>query len=208
MFAIEQRSTPGVIGFCGIVHLAVYHPPRGACRSAQTLGMAESMQANDQAEVFEWVCQFGIPNLPDNWVIGITLSSVPIENWFYRRNKLKPESLRLNVNVPAYGHWCVQLERHDGLFQVQWRAQDDLRIESQQLKYQKLMAWPRLIGLQAFPHLIAGVENCLGVEFMRHADVGARLLEPEKLLANEPLRNWLSPCADSFGCFMQQCGDE
>ncbi|WP_339470346.1 hypothetical protein [Pseudomonas capeferrum] len=33
---------------------------------------------------------------------------------------------------------------------MQWRPNDDLRVESQQLRYRKLIQWPRLHSLMAF----------------------------------------------------------
>jgi len=39
----------------------------------------------------------------------------------------------------------------------------------------------------------------LDLRFLRHANFGARLLEPEALSCNSKIRQWLSPCADTFG---------
>lgn len=161
--------------------------------------VAANMPMDVRLEVSDWIAQFGLVDPPENWVIRVTLSNSPIEHWFYKRNKLKPESLWLDLTVPAYGLWHVQLDRHDGLFQVQWRANDDQRVESQQLKYRRLVAWPRLNGLNGFPRLAMDIEQCLGVHFLRHANVGARMLSPKTLLENGGFVRWISPCADAVG---------
>jgi hypothetical protein len=150
-----------------------------------------------------WASSIGLDELPNGWVLRFTLSTVPIENWFYRRNKLKPDSIQLTLSVPDYGLWVAQLERHDELFQVQWRTGDDLRVQSQQLKYTRLVAWPRLQSLEEFPKLVSAIEPCIGIRFIRHADVGARMLDSKLLTSNPTLRNWLSPCVDTVGCLMR-----
>jgi len=50
-----------------------------------------------------------------------------------------------------------------------------------------------------FPLLVEQLQQCLEVTFLRHANIGARLLEPEALARNPELRQWLAPCADTFG---------
>lgn len=76
---------------------------------------------------------------------------------------------------------------------------DDLRIEWEQLRNRKLIKWPRLSSLMDFPLLAGQLEQCLDVRFLRHANFGARLLEPEALWCNYKIRQWLAPCADTFG---------
>lgn len=50
-----------------------------------------------------------------------------------------------------------------------------------------------------FPQLIGSLERTLEVSFLPHADIGARLLEPEALASNPELRQWLAPCASNLG---------
>ncbi|MCD5977961.1 hypothetical protein [Pseudomonas quasicaspiana] len=149
-------------------------------------------------EIAEWFASFGVDEVSYS-VCSIDLSNEPPEHWFYRRNKLRPESLKLDLNIPADGSWRVDLSRHDNLFNVQWRSDDDLRVESQELRYRKLIKWPRLHSLMEFPLLAEQLEQCLGVHFLRHANVGARLLEPEVLARNPKIRQWLAPCTDTLG---------
>ena len=151
------------------------------------------------SENAQWFAMLGLGDMPDYSAISITLSNEPIEHWFYKRNKLRPESLKLRLLVPSLGGWRVELERHDELFLAQWRPKDDLRIESQQLRYRKLVAWPRLSSIIDFPQLIGSLERSLEVSFLPHADIGARLIDPETLAANLQLRQWLAPCASSLG---------
>ncbi|MFW2056667.1 hypothetical protein F4U02_10920 [Acinetobacter haemolyticus] len=156
------------------------------------------MSIDPKAEVSEWISKLGLTELPMNWVISITLSTVPIEHLFYKRNKLKPESIKLRLSVPEYG-----LYRHDDLFQAQWRPNSDFRVQSQQLKYQRFVEWPRLHSLSEFPRLVADIEKCLSIRFLRHVDIGARLLDSEMLSRNKSIFEWLAPCADTIGHTMQ-----
>ncbi|KAB0522023.1 hypothetical protein [Pseudomonas extremorientalis] len=151
------------------------------------------------SETAQWFAMLGLGDVPHYSVISITLSNEPIEHWFYKRNRLRPESLKLELLVPSTGGWRVDLARHDKLFQTQWRLGDDLRVESQQLRYLKLVEWPRLLSVMDFPQLIGSLERTLQVSFLPHADIGARLLEPETLASNPQLRQWLTPCASSLG---------
>lgn len=158
--------------------------------------MAEMLNPSETAQ---WFATLALGDMPDGSVISITLSNERIEHWFYKRNKLRPDSLKLELIVPSSGLWRIDLERHDELFLAQWRPGDDLRIESQQLRYRKLVEWPRVASIMDFPHLIGSLERALQVNFLPHADIGARLLEPEVLSSNEQLRRWLAPCAGSLG---------
>ncbi|MBF7995566.1 hypothetical protein [Rahnella laticis] len=151
-----------------------------------------------QPEVAEWFARFGVAEVSYSGC-SIDLTNEPPEYWFYKRNKLRPESLKLDLHIPSNGNWLVDLSRHDNLFNIQWRPNDDLRIESEQLRYRKLIKWPRLSSLMDFPLLAGQLEQCLDVRFLRHANFGARLLEPEALSCNSNIRQWLAPCADTFG---------
>ena len=151
-----------------------------------------------QPEIAEWFARFEVPEVAYS-VCSIDLSNESPEHWFFKRNRLRPESLKLDLCIPSSGNWCVDLSRHDRQFNIQWRQNDDLRIESQQLRYRKLIKWPRLHSLMDFPLLVGQLEQCLGVRFVRHANLGARLLEPEALACNPKIRQWLAPCADTFG---------
>lgn len=152
-----------------------------------------------QSEAAHWFAQFDMGDMPQGSTFSIVLSNDPIEHWFYKRNKLRPESLKLELIVPSWAHWRLQLERHDQLYLAQWRPNDDLRIESQQLRYRKLVKWPRLASLAAFPHVVEQLERSLDVRFLPHANIGARYVEPSALASNPQLRRWLAPCAQSFG---------
>lgn len=149
-------------------------------------------------EIAEWFSRLSVAEVSYS-VCSIVLSNEPPEHWFYKRNMLRPESLRLDLCIPSNGNWWIDLSRHDKQFNIQWRPDDDLRVESQQLRYRKLIKWPRLHSLMDFPLLAEQLEQCLEVRFLRHADLGARLLEPEALARNPNIRQWLAPCADTLG---------
>lgn len=151
-----------------------------------------------QPEIAEWMATFGVAHVPYSGC-SVVLSNEPIEYWFYKRNRLRPESLKLDLLIPSIGNWRVDLSRHDNLYQAQWRPGNDLRIDSQQLRYRKLIKWPRLHSLMDFPLWVEQLEHCLDVRFLRHANLGARLLEPSELARNPRLQKWLAPVADTFG---------
>lgn len=149
-------------------------------------------------EIAKWFSRFDIAEVSYS-VCSIDLMTEPPEHWFFKRNKLRPDSLKLDLCIPSNGNWRVDLSRHDNLFNVQWRPNDDLRIESQQLRYRKQVRWPRIQKLTDFPLLVGQLEECLEIRFLRHVDFGARLLKPNELARNAKIQHWLAPCADTFG---------
>jgi hypothetical protein len=42
---------------------------------------------------------------------SIDLTNEPPEHWFYKRNKLRPESLKLDLHIPSNGNWLVKAAR-------------------------------------------------------------------------------------------------
>lgn len=155
-------------------------------------------------QISNWIFNLDLKPTSDGWTIAITLSTAPVENWFYKRNKLKPEDLKLTLTIPSRGNWIVELNRHDQLFQVQWRPDNDTRVESQQMKYKRLIKWPALGNLNDFPDVVAEIENVLNVKFIKHANIGARFFDLKELTSTDgKVKAWLNPCADSIGEFMQ-----
>ena len=49
------------------------------------------------SEMVEWLYGLGLNPELNDWTTGITLSTVSIENWLYKRNQLKPEDLKLSL---------------------------------------------------------------------------------------------------------------
>ncbi|MCU1733483.1 MULTISPECIES: hypothetical protein [unclassified Pseudomonas] len=152
-----------------------------------------------QSEAAQWFALFELGNIPHDSTFSVVLSNEPIEYWFYKRNSLRPESVKLELTVPSWGHWRVQLERNDNLYLAQWRSNDDMRIDSAQLRYRKLIKWPRLASIMDFPQWVERLEQSLDVRFLRHANIGARGVESSTLANNPHLRHWLAPCAETFG---------
>jgi len=141
----------------------------------------------------------------EGWTIEFTLSCVPMEHWFYKRNQLKPEDVKISLITPQWGAWIVQLDRHDGLYQIQWHSPDSrISIKSQPLKYRKIIKWPTLNGLNDFPNLIHELESILEIKFIRHMNIACRSIKTKKAFEkNSQLRQWLKPCADTLGKNMQ-----
>ena len=146
-----------------------------------------------------WLEPKGLSASGDDWTIHFTLSNVPTENWFYKRNRLRPEDLKLTLDVPQWGLWRLQLERHDRLFVAQWRPAGFF-VDSQQLRYRKLIQWPTLAELDDFPLIVDRIAAALDVDFLRHVNVGARYIGLENAVSGgSRLSSWLAPCADSLG---------
>lgn len=154
-------------------------------------------------EIDIWTKEMSLNHLPDDWVIGFRLSTVPIEYWLYKRNSLKDDAIKLDITLNYSGTWVATLERHDDLFKVQWRPNNLLHIESQQLKYRKLVKWPVLEKLNAFPEFVIDLEKVLNINFIRHVDISSRLIQNQDLVKNKNIQQWLSVCSDTCGELMQ-----
>jgi hypothetical protein len=144
--------------------------------------------------------------LHDHWSVCFRFSTVPMENWRYHKSKLKPEDILIYLNVPGDGLWYVTLHRQDELFYVQWEPDEDLYIESEQIKYKRLTQWPRLESLDGFPEFVKKLESTLSIKFLRHVNVSVNesdeaTLNIDNLLkyCTPQIREWLSPCADTLG---------
>jgi hypothetical protein len=109
-------------------------------------------------EVAEWFASFGVAEVSYSGC-SVDLPNESPERWFYKRNKLRPESLVLDLRIPSNENGLVDLSCHDNLFNIQWRQNDDLSIESEQLHYRKLIKWPRLSSLMNFALLAAQLEQ-------------------------------------------------
>lgn len=154
----------------------------------------------------QWMSRLAIPAQADPWSVVITLSTVPMDRWFYQRNALRPEDIQLRLIAPGCGLWYAELNRHDELFWAQWRPHGDFRVESQQLKYRRLVQWPRLDSLLDFPYLAGRIEQALSIRFIRHANVSASgFLDLDAWLdaSSQKIRDWLSPSADTLGKYLQ-----
>lgn len=156
------------------------------------------MEQNEEVE--NWLSSFDIKADADQWTIQFTLSTVDMQNWFYRRNRLKDEDVKLTLIVPQWGSWVAQVERKDGLYVAQWRPNGNFSVDSQQMKYWRLMQWPSLERLEKFPSLVKKIEDVLDVKFIRHVDIGARDINIAREIKDSgKMIGWLSECADSYG---------
>jgi hypothetical protein len=157
----------------------------------------------------EWIATLDMHPVADDWAIQMTLSTVPMSHWFYKRNKLRPEDVRLELVAPGWGHWRVELERHDRQYLAQWRTAGDFRVVAKQLRYRKLVQWPSLPDIGAFPALVAQIEAALNIQFIRHVNVEARDIPlAPKRFDDQKLCEWLAPCADSWGRTMRDAGED
>ena len=159
------------------------------------------MENNNPREekAIQWLVSKGIQPVKGNWSFNIQLSTVKMEHWFYSRKSLKPEDTKLDLALRSFGSWVVQLERHDRLFVAQWRVDNRFEVESEQLKYRKIVQWPELKSLDDFPKLVSEIEQALDIKFTRHADVQGLDCKLEPYLnKNSIFFKWLSDCCTSI----------
>ena len=155
-------------------------------------------------EMEKWLQSLGLSSDENYWTISFTLSTTKIDNWFYSRNKLKNEDVKIELITPSSGTWVVQLERKDRLYVAQWRKENDFRIESQQIKFRKLVKWPELHAIYDFPELIHAIESALEIKFIKHVNVSAKFVDLEPHInSNSKLFKWLEVCAKIIGTNMK-----
>jgi hypothetical protein len=160
------------------------------------------------ADTRRWIDSLGMQPTHDGWTIQFQLSTVPMSHWFFKRNKLRPQDVSLTLTAPSWGHWSVDLRRHDGAYLVQWKQGLDIIVEAAELRYRRLTPWPALDGLAGFPALVAAIEAVLGIRFIRHANVGARWIALDaRRFDDARLRAWLAPCADTWDRTMRDAPD-
>ncbi|MDX8554431.1 hypothetical protein MK851_12465 [Tenacibaculum sp. 1B UA] len=153
----------------------------------------------NKASLENWLSSLNLKYSNEYWGMTLTMSTVNIEHWLYSRNQLKPEDLKLTLSMYITGSWVAQLERKDQLFLAQWR-ESGLTVESQQLKYRRLIPWPKLASYTKFPLIIPAIETALDVKFIRHIDISTVGIAPKQYLKkNSKMQQWLKPCADTFG---------
>ncbi len=164
-------------------------------------------ESADEATVRELVTALGI-SVPDkHWNIGFILSTVPMENWFYRRNKLTGTDIQLQIFLGDSGRWKVLLERHDNMFFIRWDGNHaQAWVDAEQLTYRRMVNWPSLDSLQEVARLIEKIEAALDIRFIRHADVSSDAGMNSKALVKThgaAIQQWLAPYAQTLGTGMQ-----
>lgn len=150
----------------------------------------------------DWILSKGIEPTQSHWSISFTITTTDIENWFYSRNKLKADHVRLDFTIYSYNNWLVQLERKDKLYLAQWRPNNLFHIDSQQLKYTRLTKWPEFHNPEDFPQFIKAIEKVLDIKFRRHINVGGALEPSDHINNNSKLFSWLKSCIDTLGTNM------
>lgn len=157
----------------------------------------------ENEKVHNWISSLGLTPTSEYWDITFTLSSTAMEKWLYRRNKLKPQDTRISLSVRSFGQWVVHLERHDKLYESQWRANNDFRVESQQMKYSTFIKWPKLNNIEDFPKLIKPIEEALNIKFIEHVDVTSDKIDLNPHInTKSKLFEWFSGCSKTIGTNM------
>ncbi len=58
-------------------------------------------------DVAEWFARFGVAEVSYSGC-SVDLTNEPPEHWFYKRNNLRPESLKLDLRIPSNGNcWSI-----------------------------------------------------------------------------------------------------
>ncbi len=155
------------------------------------------MIQKNSATVIDWAKHVGLPTHDKPWSLVFCLSTTAHESWTTDRDQLRNEDLRLALSIPSYGHWCVDLRRHDGQFVAQWRPYDDLRIESTSTYFRDELKWPRLQSLFEFPQLVLELQKCLNTQFLSNAQLSSnRDFDLNAWLSHygTQVKQWLQPC--------------
>ncbi len=128
------------------------------------------------------------------WQIGIVIATRPPIEWTTKRNTLQADDMWLSLTLSSFWQWRVQLKRHDGLFVVDW-ADRGVTVESQQLRYRKIMKWPEIAGPDDFPRLVGELNALFPKPFAREALV--TILKTDDAV-KEALADWLSDVCDKI----------
>lgn len=132
------------------------------------------------------------PELPA-WQIDIAIATrSPIE-WTTRRNALQPDDMWLSLTLRSFFPWQVQLKRHDRLFVVDWTDRG-VTIESEQLRYRKIMKWPEIAGPAEFPRLVSELNALFPRLFTREALI---IIPKADDAIKKAFIDWLSDACDT-----------
>ena len=131
------------------------------------------------------------------WSIHIQWGTVNPKDWVISRNTLAPADLLLTLSINDR-YWNVSLQRRDEVFNVIWR-ESGIDVESQQLKFRKLIKWPAIITPRTVIATIKQLEGILNVKFYPHVNIQGTLIEG---IQNQQLFiEWLGDTASSYGWF-------
>jgi hypothetical protein len=181
---IELMSTYRLIGF---------YPEHTQLQPVATQAQLYLHELAAQSPEMEFAAELHLP-VPEEkpWSLLIECSTAPHAWWIARKNSLKPEDMRLTLNITSPGWWSVELRRRDDLFKVKW-SKDGIAVSSEQLRYRRL-SWPTLRHPLEFPQLAAQLNDLLAPPFLREAHLTAA---PD-LQSVDTLQLWLSAVCDQL----------
>lgn len=148
-------------------------------------------------DALNWMGQFGWeppPEIRGYWQVDVIIATRPPKEWVSRRHGLKPDDMWLSLTVSSFSPWVVRLKRHDALFTTWW-SDKGIAVDSQQMRYRKLIQWPTLVDPIQLPILIERLNTMLQPGFSRHAEV--RILQASDAV-RQSLSTWLSPICESI----------
>lgn len=152
-------------------------------------------------EISRWAQIAGVPPPPEDGNYHIRLSTAPVKQWFFAKSKLPAQTTNIEATI---GHktWTVKLTRQDQLFIVIWSSGGAVSVNSDQLKYKRMVRWPALDAVEYFPRLVKQIESLLGIQFIPYADVSVPYTVPRETVEQPKLHEWLAPCATKVGRYI------
>lgn len=145
----------------------------------------------------EFLESIGFDINAEPWSIHIQWSTVNPKNWVLMRNSLLSSDLLLTLSINDR-YWNVSLQRKDEVFYVQWR-ESGLSVDSQQLKFKKIVKWPEITCPSEVIKAIGEIEKVLNVSFYQYVNIQGTLIESVR---NQKLfTDWLGSTANGYGCF-------
>ena len=129
------------------------------------------------------------------------LSTAPVEHHYFKKSRLSPQTTDIAAEIRLQ-EWSVKLTRVDRMFSVTWRSSGTVSVDSEQLRYQRLMKWPALAAVEGFPALVKQIESLLGIKFLPEVDASLPATASRDLLRSPGLVEWLKPCASKVDSYI------
>jgi len=152
-------------------------------------------------EIVRWAGIVGLPPPERDDRYTFRLSTAPVEQHYFKKSKLSPQTASIAAEI-RHETWTVRLTREDRLFMVTWSSSGNVAVNSEQLKYQRMIKWPALPAIEGFPALVKQLEALLSIKFLPEVDASLPGSAPADLLATPGLREWLKPCASKVGSYI------
>jgi hypothetical protein len=152
-------------------------------------------------EIMRWAGIAGLPPPDTDDRYSFRLSTAPVEQHYFKRSKLSPQTTSITAEI-QHQRWTVMLTREDRLFMVTWSSSGNVAVNSEQLRYQRMVKWPELAAIEGFPALVKQLEALLSIKFLPEVDAKLPVSASRDLLAAPRLLEWFRPCASKVGSYI------